>query len=763
MADQPLGELSVRLAADTADYERMLAQAEKTSSATAKVMDKLSSTSTRVAERLGVFRDAQGRLRNSTGRFLSDTEKAALGLNRFQFSFEGISRKIQDFGKSLSTVGDQLTTRVTLPVAALAGVSVKAFSDFDSAMTKSLAIMDDVTPQMRKELERTAIALSKTTSTSAKDLAEAYGFLASAGLDVQQSIRALPAVEQFATAGAFELEKATLLLVDAQNALGLTSKDAAKNLQNMVHVSDVLTKGGIISSTSVEQLAKSLTTKAASAMRALNIEVEEGVAVLSAYASQGIKAEQAGEKFDILLRELQHSVAKNSGAWRRLGLSVFDAEGNMRPLAEIIGQLERTFQPMSDQQKSATAAMLGFRSESFAAIRPLLGMSQTIAEYEKQLRSAGGATATVAQKQLQSLEKQFQILKNQVTAIAIEIGGMLIPVMKSLLGVVRGLVDWWGSLSKETKLVIVSTVGLMAVIGPLFKILGFLIPVITAVWTAFASWGAALLFVGAAVIFVTDLLLQLFDVGNLGVIDMVNNFRVGGTKIGTWMTSVWLLIFKAWNFVKLRILQGWEELKLDIAEIGAWIFRKMLVVAQGIAEAFLKALDFATFGKFSDQFVSAMASTQAFFNEQINESLKNSEERHQQYYTSLIGLERDYLSQKEAYTKALDDLFAKDAAEADKARVAAERAQPKLADLSNALGGDSAGADAGKKKLSLPTGGKDQSFEVISLSRFALEGPGGLARDPKKQEQKVSDEGVRDAVHEVRDVLRTHSFRTTLG
>ena len=64
--------------------------------------------------------------------------------------------------------------------------------------------------------------LSAEATASAKEAADAFFFLASAGLDGKQSIAALPIVAQFAQAGAFGLARATDLLTDAQTALGLS-------------------------------------------------------------------------------------------------------------------------------------------------------------------------------------------------------------------------------------------------------------------------------------------------------------------------------------------------------------------------------------------------------------------------------------------------------------------------------------------------------------------------------------------------------------
>src|SRR5690606_28114323 len=61
------------------------------------------------------------------------------------------------------------------------GASVKAFIDFDDQMTKSLALMDEVSGPMRKRMEKAAMAIAERTQFSATQVAEAYRALGSAG------------------------------------------------------------------------------------------------------------------------------------------------------------------------------------------------------------------------------------------------------------------------------------------------------------------------------------------------------------------------------------------------------------------------------------------------------------------------------------------------------------------------------------------------------------------------------------------------------
>lgn len=321
---------------------------------------------------------------------------------------------------------------IGVAAGAFAVQGVKSFIDFDDRMTKSVAIMGDVSDEMRSKMEGAARDVAKTTTFSAGEAADAYFFLASAGLDAAQSIGALPQVARFAQAGAFDLATATDLLTDAQSALGLASDDTAENMENMTRVSDVLVKANTLANATVSQFSEALTEKAGAALRNLNKDMEEGVAVLSVFADQGVKGSAAGTALNSVLEGLTRTARENAGAYDELGVAVFDSEGEMRNMADIVGDLEGAFAGMSTEQRDAALAQLGLTRTARDGIVQLLGSSDAIREYEKELRNAGGTTDEVAGKQLESMKAQFELIKARIDDVALTLGSVLAPVLLDL-------------------------------------------------------------------------------------------------------------------------------------------------------------------------------------------------------------------------------------------------------------------------------------------------------------------------------------------
>jgi TP901 family phage tail tape measure protein len=423
-------------------------------------------------------------------------------LTKAQGQLKTAGKNLTALGQSMTAAGSAMTFAVTAPIALIGGAAVKSFASFDSAMTQSLAIMGDVSEALQTEMADSAREMAKTTTFSAKQAAESYFFLASAGLDAESSIAALPAVAAFAQAGMFDMALATDLLTDAQSALGLTIRDdAVANMENMVRVSDVLVKANTLANASVEQFSKSLTTEAGAALKTFGIDVEEGVAVLAAFADQGVKSEVAGTSLSRILRLMSAAAVKNADDYKRLGVTVFDTSGNIRNMADIVEDLEGALLHLSDEERVAALNMLGFQARVQGVINPLLGTSAAIRRYEAELRKAGGTTQEVADKQLQTFAAQMSLVKDRLIDAAITLGSSLAPVIQNfaqsvlvpLIDKLSAAAEMFGKLPQPIQAIIIGALALVAALGPVLLVAGLMVSALGALATMMAGpMGAAI-------------------------------------------------------------------------------------------------------------------------------------------------------------------------------------------------------------------------------------------------------------------------------
>lgn len=364
----------------------------------------------------------------------------------------GLTVSARDTGGSFDALGLSVGKVATGFVALAAARSAARFlsdasresASLTRELTKSAAIQDlsaDQFGRMREEAQR--LARDPAIKDFAPELAQGYFYLASAGQDAEQQIASLETVALFASAGQFDLARATDLATDAQSALGLTSKDAEQNLANLTLVTDTLVRANTLANASVEQFSTALTNDAGASARAVGEDIADVTAVLAAFADQGTKDAAAGTQYSIVMRDLQTKALANAAAFREAGISVFDTAGEFRDFADIIGDVERRVDGLSDAAQKQALLDLGFSDKSVKSLQTLLGTSEKIREYEAALRDAGGTTERVANKSLSDFDKASKRATAEwrefQTAFGDGLNDASTPVLEVTADVVRGL------------------------------------------------------------------------------------------------------------------------------------------------------------------------------------------------------------------------------------------------------------------------------------------------------------------------------------
>jgi len=630
---------------------------------------------------------------------------------RGAYALTSYGRKIESVGRGIRDVGMKASLYLTTPLSIASTIAVHSFGSVDSAITKSAAIMSGMSDDLRRELTETARTMSLHTETSAKDLAASYFYLASAGMTARQSIAALPVVEEFAVAGTFDMARATDLLTDAQSALGLSSKDVNKNMTGLLKVSDTLVKANTLANATVEQFSEALTHEAGPAIKQYNMDLEEGVAILAAYADQGLKGNVAGSMMGRMTRLLIRSINDNGEVFKRLNIDVEEFATTGKNITGIIKGITRAVKGMGPAQKAATLETLGFEARIQQAILPLLGLTDRIYGYRDALRLAGGTTKRIAEFQLTSFNNQLKMVWNNVKDVAYEIGHVLEPYILMLGHKVKDLTNWWRGLAAANKKVIVIIGTMVAMLGPALMIMGALVIMVGKATIAVGLLNVGLGFLGLTFkgLMVKMMLISLvtmkwvirlgavamallyiaegIGIVNLGFTKMMSSIRIGGVKIGSIIDMVAVGIHRAWNWMVKASLGAWAVLWGGIKELGAMIWRLFLRVADGVVGAFWwlaeKAVKAATW--LARQMVSVLnwigvmsdasekrtiasiervekaveehgKSAAKKYENAINKSLDNSEKRWHKHQRYIKGLDMKYRRDNEVLDQVMKDI-----------------------------------------------------------------------------------------------------------
>nr|DAT88614.1 MAG TPA: minor tail protein [Caudoviricetes sp.] len=321
-------------------------------------------------------------------------------------------------GGALKGVGTAVGA-ATAAVGGLAAAAIKVGSGFESSMSQVAATMGITTDEIANGsadfelLSQAAKDAGATTAFSASQAAEALNYLALAGYDAQTAADALPAVLNLAAAGGMDLAYASDLATDAMAALGIEASN-----ENLTKFGDQMAKTASKANTSVAQLGEAILTVGGTAKSLAGGTVELNAA-LGVLANRGIKGAEGGTALRNVILSLSAPTDKAADAMNSLGLNVYDAAGNMRPLNEVFKDLNNSMANMTEGEKTKVLSEIFNKVDLKSAQALLAGCGDEFDNLADAIANSGGAMQDMADTQLDNLQGDITILQSGLEGLGI--------------------------------------------------------------------------------------------------------------------------------------------------------------------------------------------------------------------------------------------------------------------------------------------------------------------------------------------------------
>lgn len=344
---------------------------------------------------------------------------------------DNIGDKALSMGKSFERIGSKLMEYERL------------YADFDDSMRATQGKLVTATKKQMGELEEQVRAWAETTRFGAVETANAVKEAASSGWELTEIYEGIPTVMLLAQAASLDLTDATEYLNSALAGMNLEISDSETLVDQWVMAANR-------SRASVSDLGEAM--QRLGSLMTFSESSDEVLTLLSVMAEYGTKGSEAGtllrnvmlrliaptakaaETLDMLnaseeeLAELElMDTTAAAQAIDSLGLSVYDQEGNLKSIIQVISELRQATEGMTEEEMYPTLATI-FPTRTLRGIMDLLRTSdEEYAAIQNRILSSGGYAQQIAELQEGGVGGSMRNLSSAWEELRLTIGEAMAP------------------------------------------------------------------------------------------------------------------------------------------------------------------------------------------------------------------------------------------------------------------------------------------------------------------------------------------------
>jgi TP901 family phage tail tape measure protein len=354
--------------------------------------------------------------------------------------FGAVGAALSGLGSSMQTVGKYAMAGMAAGIGAVAGglgLALKSSADFERQLT-IVASVAGATGSELAALRQTALDLGESTAYSAGEVTQAMEVLAANGISAKDIVEgAARAALDLAAAGSTSLVQAADTVSTAMAVWGLSTADLTDTVNRLAGAANVSRFG-------VEDMSLAI-AQGGGAASAAGVEFADFAAAIAGIAPLFASGSDAGTSFKTFIQRLVPDSKPAREAMMELGLitadganKFFDATGKMRPMAEVVDELNRAVSRLSEEDRTRLL------SNAFGtdAMRTAIGLSRMTKEEFIALQTAMGeaSAAEIGQQRMQGLAGAMEQFKGALETARIEIGDRLNPIATRFFEALAGVV-----------------------------------------------------------------------------------------------------------------------------------------------------------------------------------------------------------------------------------------------------------------------------------------------------------------------------------
>lgn len=472
-------------------------------------------------------------------------------------AFSSMKDEIPGLDRAMSL----LSNPYTLAAAAVIALGMAYYQCVNMALDweKGLAKVNVTAQLSQKELAKLSnnlLDIGARNVAPLEQIPDAFNKIISAGLNVNDSLKALEPTLRAAKAGFTDVETTAAAAVGVMNSSG----------RDINTVYDVLFATVIKGNAEFKDIAQYL-PKIIPLARGAGLALEETAGAWALLTSKASPEQattgmmnfiKALNSSDISLGKLNKKTGLYADGLPSIGVNVFDATGKMRSLKDIIYQLTTSFAGLTDKQKMLKMEKAGIVDTE--AKSTILSLTQEYGKLAESIDAVTNSQGSLNKAYLDSMTStdKWAVIQNMLKAEMIKLGQYALPIINSIGEGVLTVVNYFKELYANSELFRDA----LSAIGNVFQIsMAIALTPLRMIWNLFKNIGGVLMTVGNS--------LFAFSGGVEGVYSKIRPYLLWMWEMFKNISEVaykllTLDLSGAWSAVKSFKMPSMEDIKLKI-------------------------------------------------------------------------------------------------------------------------------------------------------------------------------------------------------
>ncbi|MCQ2308212.1 MAG: phage tail tape measure protein, partial [Bacteroidales bacterium] len=433
-------------------YQKELSSAEKTHESLKSQVSNLTSTmnnqQAEVNKAQKEFNDLEGELKDvedaerkaaKTGQSVDDV------LDDMADSADGASGGFTVLKGALANLVAEGIQMATQAIKDFVAETIKVGKEFDSSMSQVEAV-SGATGSELEALRDKAKEMGANTVFSASEAADAFNYMAMAGWKTEDMLDGIEGVLNLAAASGTDLATTSDIVTDALTAMGYSAGDAGR-------LADVMAAASSNANTNVEMMGATF-QYAAPIIGAMGYNMEDAAVAIGLMANAGIKGEKSGTALRSIMTRLAAPPKEAATAMEALGISITNADGSMKPLAEVMEILRQKFDGLGEAEQAQYAKQIAGQ-EAMSGLLAIVNAAPD--DYEKlteAVKNSNGAAEEMAATMQDNLGGDMTQLGSKIEGVQIALYEKFEPAMRKGVEVLSKLVDGMSFLVEHSTAVV---------------------------------------------------------------------------------------------------------------------------------------------------------------------------------------------------------------------------------------------------------------------------------------------------------------------